>query len=108
MSGWAVRGTILGAVVAVAVALWPAPPAGASHPGGLPNWPALLPPRSGDPDRLELNFDVCPSRGSDEQLSVRVGVSLGDATAEAGLPRSWARTRCAAASRRCAQARPPA
>jgi hypothetical protein len=52
------------ALVAIAVALTPAPPAAASHPEGLPNWPTLLPPRPGDPDRLRLAFDVCP-KGQD-------------------------------------------
>jgi hypothetical protein len=60
-SRWAVRGSIAGALVAIAVAVFPAPPAAASHPEGLPNWPTLLPPRPGDPDRLRLTFDVCPT-----------------------------------------------
>jgi hypothetical protein len=62
-SSWGVRGAVAAALVTIAVALWPATPASATHPEGLPNWPTLLPPRANDPDRLRLGFDVCPKGG---------------------------------------------
>lgn len=50
-----------GAVLVTLGAMAVATPARGSHPGGVPNWPELLPPSPGTPEgKVKLRFDVCP------------------------------------------------